>query len=381
MRSIRRTTKIAVAAAACLAAIGSGSASASTLSVSRGAVTYTGAPAEANHLTVSYALMWGTYVFEDTGATISVTSPTNQGCHPYTATMAYCDFGSVSSISAKLGNGGGFAQSKLSLTPVTFTGGAGNDTLIGGGGADTLIGTGGKDTLTAGNGSTHLIALSGDVTMTGGSGHNTYQGGPGNDTIRTRNGVTEDVTCGAGTDSVTADPADTTTADCETVDRGAAPAPPAGTTPADGSQTATVPGFQPPLPAISTAAVTVAANKVPIGVTCPATVTNGCSGTIDLSLVAGLQPNGRVMAARRVKRTISNPKRFRVKAGRKVVVRVSLSRRGARKFRRAVRVHKSLKVLVTVAMDSSMGTQKTTRTITVRAERRSRGSQKKARKR
>jgi hypothetical protein len=326
-------------------------------------------------------MMYGSFVIEDTAATISVPSTTtSQGCRPYTTHLVYCDFGAVTSIAAKLGNGGSFAQSKLALTPVTFTGGAGNDTLIGGGGADTLIGTGGSDTLTAGSGNTHLVATSGDVTMTGGSGHNSYQGGPGNDTLRARNGVTEDVTCGTGTDTVTADPADTTAADCETVDRGGAQ--PTTVIPGTDTSTGTTPtAFRPPLPTISSTAVTVAANRVPIVVVCPATVANGCSGKIDLSLVTGAEPKGKVIAARRVRRAISNPKRFRVKAGGKVVVRVSLSRRGARKFRRVFRGHKTLKVLATVAMDSDMGTQKTTRTITVRAERRSRGTQKKARKR
>jgi hypothetical protein len=70
---------------------------------------------------------------------------------------------------------------------------------------------------------------------------------------------------------------------------------------------------------------------------------------------------------------------FRIAAGDKAVVPVKLSRRGARKFRRASKGRKSLKVTVTVAMHSSVGTQKATRAVTVRMERRSRGTTKKAR--
>jgi hemolysin type calcium-binding protein len=314
-------------------------------------------------------------VIEDMAASIAVPSMTDkQGCHSYTAHVVYCDFGSVYSIAAQLGNGGGFAQSTLAVTPVLMTGGAGNDTLLGGGGNDTLVGAGGNDALTAGTGNTRLIAASGNVTMTGGSGRNTYQGGPGADTIRARNGVTEDITCGDGADSVAADASDTAAADCETVDRGTA------TTPVDpGTQPTTdpiVPAFAPPLPAIAASPVKMAANRVPVALTCPSSVGSGCDGTIDLSLLGTSQAKGKVTASRRVKRVISRPKRFRIKAGEKTVVRVVLSRRGARKFRRAARGRRSLKVLVTVTMHSDMGTQKTTRTITVRAERRSRGNQK-----
>lgn len=382
MRGLRRTSIALVAVAASVAAIGTGTAAASTLSVSKGAVTYTASTFEANHVTFSFNMLYGTYLIEDTGATIMVTSNANQGCHAYTAHVAYCDFGSVASIAAKLGNGGSFAQSKLAMTPVTITAGAGDDTLIGGGGADTLIGTGGNDTLTAGSGNTRLIAASGNVTMIGGSGHDIYQGGPGNDTIRARNGVTDNVSCGDGNDSVVADPADTTTSDCEVVDRGTqSSTDPGGTDTGTNDGTNTLPAFTPPLPAISATPVTVVQNQVPIKVACPQTVSGACSGTIALSLLGSSKSLGKVSEARRVKRSISSPKRFRIKPGQKSVVRVALSRRGARKFRRAARGRKSLKVLVTVTTNSDVGAQKTTRTITVRAERRSRGNQKARRKR
>ena len=384
MRGLRRTTTALVAIAASLAAIGTGTAAASTLSASRGAVTYTGAANEANHLTLSFNLFYGTYMIEDTGASITVTSNSNQGCHPYTATMAYCDWGSVSSISARLGDRGSFAQSKLGMTAVTLTGGAGDDSLIGGGGTNTLVGAGGNDTLTAGSGTTRMIAASGNVTMIGGSGHDTYQGGPGNDTIHASNGVAEDVSCGDGVDSVSADPSDTVTADCESVDRGAAqPTTDTGTTGGTTDSGTPAPAFTPPLPAISAAPVTMVANRVPIKVACPETASGGCTGSIALSLLGAAQPSGKVSAARRVKRVISHSKRFRIKAGKKAVVRVALSRRGARNFRHAARRRrsKSLKVLATVTTNSGMGPQKTTRTITVRAERRSRGNQKARRKR
>jgi hypothetical protein len=119
-------------------------------------------------------------------------------------------------------------------------------------------------------------------------------------------------------------------------------------------------------------------NSVPIEVACPAAAVAGCDGTIALDLPAASAAGslGKVTAARRIKRRISKPKKFRIAAGSKAVVRVSLSRRGARKFRRAAHGRKSLKVLVTVAMRSEAGTHTATRTISVHAARRSRGNSK-----
>jgi hypothetical protein len=379
MRVLRKGITGLAATAACLAAFGTGSALASSISLSSGTLTYTGTATEANHVTFSFDLFHG-YVIQDTGvAGISVpNNPNNQpGCRTYAAQTVYCDWGTVYSIVARLGDRGSFAQSKLSQTPVTLYAGAGNDTLIGGGGANTLVAGAGTDTLTAGSGNTRLVGGSGATTLTGGSGHNVYQGGSGADTIKARNGVTEDVTCGAGADAVTADTTDTASADCEVVDRGAVQ-PTTGGDPTSGTAPGgTLPVAEPPLPAISTAPVTLRTdNQVPIQVTCPATATMGCSGSIALDLATATTPKGKVVAARRVKRRISVPKRFRLKAGQKAVVRVALSRRGARKFKRASHGRKSLKVQVTLTMRSPAGAQTATRTITVHAARRSRGSMK-----
>ena len=346
MRRIGKITS-ALVAAVCVAAIGAGSASASTLSLSNGVLTYTGAPAEANHVTFSFDYFHSVFVIQDTGTTaLTVVNATRNGpCASSSAQSAYCSFGSVASIVAHLGDGGSYARSMLVMTPMTAYAGAGNDTLIGGGANDTLI---------------------------GGPGHDSYDGGGGNDAIRARNSVSEDVSCGAGTDVVTADPADTTTADCETVDR--------GTQPDASDPVAPQPGVTPavPLPAIAPTPVSVSRNRVPVEVGCPEAAPGGCTGAISLTLAGPTQTNGKVSAARRVKRVISRPKRFRIAAGSKAVVRVVLNRRGVRKFKRAGR--RSLKVLASVSINSEAGAKTTTRTIIVRADRRSRGNQKARRK-
>jgi hypothetical protein len=363
MRGLKKGLTALTATAACFAALGTGSALASSLTLSNGALSYTGAAAEANHVTFSFDLAHAVFVVQDTGvAGITVSSSTGgnkQLCQNYGPQTVYCNWLSVASVNAHLGNGGSFGQSKLTFTPIALYAGNGNDTLIGGGGATTLVGG------------------AGTTSMTGGSGHTVYQGGSGADSITSRNGVTENVTCGAGADNVTADTADSAAADCETVDKGAGQPPvETGTTdvPTGGGD---APALHAPLPEIAPHPVSVTKDtRIPIEVTCPASAVAGCQGTIALDLAGASAASGNVTASRRIKRRISKPKKFRLAAGSKMVVRVALSRRGARKFKSAAKRHKALKVLVTVAMRSEAGTHKATRTITVHASRRSRGSQK-----
>lgn len=57
----------------------------------------------------------------------------------------------------------------------------------------------------------------GDDTITGSSVANRLRGFGGNDTINARDGVADTIVCGAGTDTVNADPSDSVDADCENV--------------------------------------------------------------------------------------------------------------------------------------------------------------------
>lgn len=115
-----------------------------------------------------------------------------------------------------------------------LAGGAGDDSLRAGDGADRLDGGAGNDTIDGGYG---------DDTITGGPGRDVISAdlaggdcGPlwckypyGNDTIDVRDGESDSVTCGAGTDRVTADAADVIAPDCEQVDRAGAGATSSGT--------------------------------------------------------------------------------------------------------------------------------------------------------
>jgi Ca2+-binding RTX toxin-like protein len=92
--------------------------------------------------------------------------------------------------------------------PDHLDGGAGNDNVDGGFGDDVLIGGPGRDT------------ISGDLA--GGDCGPLWCTYPyGNDTIEARDGEVDSITCGAGTDTVSADPQDVVASDCEHVARGA----------------------------------------------------------------------------------------------------------------------------------------------------------------
>ncbi len=109
-----------------------------------------------------------------------------------------------------------------------------NSELVGAGGDDRLQGGDGADHLDGGPGADEIDGGYGDDTIVGGPGRDTISAdlaggdcGPlwcklpyGNDTIDVRDGEIDSVTCGAGADRVTADPADVVAADCETIDRG-----------------------------------------------------------------------------------------------------------------------------------------------------------------
>ncbi|WP_026910244.1 calcium-binding protein [Patulibacter minatonensis] len=85
-------------------------------------------------------------------------------------------------------------------------GGAGDDDLSGGFGDDRIVGGPGRD------------VLAGDRPARCNELHCDIGGGFGNDLIEARDGEVDSISCGPGTDTVTADPDDVVAADCETVE-------------------------------------------------------------------------------------------------------------------------------------------------------------------
>ncbi|MBJ7331617.1 MAG: hypothetical protein JHC95_17110 [Solirubrobacteraceae bacterium] len=224
--------------------------------------------------------------------------------------------------------------------------GSGDDTLDGAGGADVLRGGDGTDTATyatraaaviaslddiANDGAAgeqdnirtdveNLVGGSGPDTLTGSDGRNVLDGGPGGDTILARDGQTDTVVCGSGTDSVVADAADVVAADCESVDQPAAPGPVTIVLP---GEVVTVPGSGQPTGAlrVTLGGGTLKADRrgrIKIAVRCPAQ-TAACTGTL---------------ALRSGKRTIAT-KPFKVAPGKTATVTFTLSKALRAKLRRA----------------------------------------------
>src|SRR4051794_27285359 len=178
-----RRLSAALAAVGLATAIGAlpGVAHAASVTYSKGTIKFAAAKGEANHVVVQpigYAL-----VVSDSGAR-SVKVGT--GCYQASSSAAACPL-NAANLSADLGDGNDFFDASLAAVPVNVTGGAGNDTLHGGTGVDTL------------------------------------DGGSEDDSIDARDSVADSVVCGTGADGGYADDLDTTSADCESVQR---PSPP-----------------------------------------------------------------------------------------------------------------------------------------------------------
>jgi Ca2+-binding RTX toxin-like protein len=112
-----------------------------------------------------------------------------------------------------------------------LTGKGGNDTLKGSDDDDVLDGGPGADDLTAGFGNDTIVGGAGpDKIVADRDGrcnelHCDLSPGSAADTIDAVDGEVDTISCGPGTDTVKADPADVVAPDCETVTRAGAPAP------------------------------------------------------------------------------------------------------------------------------------------------------------
>ena len=178
--------------------------------------------------------------------------------------------------------------------------------------------------------------------------------GDGDDTLRAENGVVEEVECGAGSDSVTADADDLVAQDCYP-DPPPVEEPPAEDPPADEKDPA------PAAITVSEAPVTMdARGNVPVEVACPATAADGCVGQVTLSM-----PTAGVAMARRSARVLGRSRRFKLAAGQSRVVPVRLSRRSARIIKTRGGKRRRVKLNVTVEVTTATGTEAVTSTITV----------------
>lgn len=110
-----------------------------------------------------------------------------------------------------------------SLDGVANDGVAGEGDLIGHD-VEDIVGGSGDDTLTGSPDPDGLFGSVGADTIDGQGGEDVLDGGAGNDTILARDGSTDHIDCGPGTDSATVDPSDTVIG-CESVVLPPPPAP------------------------------------------------------------------------------------------------------------------------------------------------------------
>lgn len=99
----------------------------------------------------------------------------------------------------------------------------GADTIYGTNGADTIYGQGGNDTINGLGGDDALFGGSGRDEISGGAGQDRIFGGSGDDALDSTDNYgtpeRDEVYCGGGFDSVTADYSDFVAGDCEAVTR------------------------------------------------------------------------------------------------------------------------------------------------------------------
>lgn len=199
-----------------------------------------------------------------------------------------------------------------------LNGSAGPDVLVGvapAGTAGVAAGPPGNDTLNGGSGADLLLGAEGNDRLDGGAAADAFIAGAGNDTLQSRDGTVKAPNCGAGVDTVTADPTDKPTADCETVDTGVAAAPPV--TPPGTTKPSAMDGVKPRLTERPATLVLRKGRRVSLYLACR-NEKQGCRGTFVIrtreKVRIGKRKARRYTLARVAFRIVGNkPKRYRIK--------------------------------------------------------------------
>jgi len=222
------------------------------------------------------------------------------------------------------------------LLAVTADAGAGNDTITGAEETDTFLGGTGDDTLTGGNGADLLDGQEGD------------------DTLRARDGQSDLLRGGAGTDSAQADALGIDV--WETVEAADVPpvVPPVVTPPADTKATAALVRTARP-------AVTIRRGRAStrISVECPAAEAGGCKGTLTLLSAKPVRIGSAKVIA------VLGSARYSLRAGERKTVTVALPK-GVRKLavKRAIAARAQ-----TVTSDAAGNVAVASRTVSLRLAR------------
>ncbi len=189
-------------------------ATASTASRSGNTITISGG-SESNSITTGHGL-FSTGIRDTAGIT------PGPGCEPFGDDGQGVTCGSLFSavIVADLGDGND-SMGTSHEDGAVIHGGPGNDKINGTDGDDQLYGDAGSDTI-FGSGGDDLIDGGPGLDQLYGDGF--YLDVGGNDTIDSRDGERDEVSCGMGVDTVTADSLDNIYVECDQVDRGTPPA-------------------------------------------------------------------------------------------------------------------------------------------------------------
>jgi hypothetical protein len=342
-----------LAAGAAVTAFGlaPGAADASTVSAAAGQVTYEGGRSESNHVTIA---PWGLSLkVTDTGTKArgkSLSLNVGAGCWRLSATSAACSNG-TSGVAFEGGDGDDFLDATLLTSPLTASGGAGDDTILARNGA--------ASTLTCGAGSDGGSADSEDSVAADCEAvalpEPTVDPGT-TDPGTTDPGTTDPGTTDPGTtDPGTTDPGTTDpgTTDPGTTDPGAGEPDPDDPGPGDPDDPAPATGNAVP-PSIPAQTVGVSASGVAsVLVACPAD-SGGCSGTVAIELPQPAKKNRRAKTSRTARRGAAltlGRTRFKARAGTTKTVRVHLSKRGRRRILRGRRGRRARIVVTTRSAD------------------------------
>jgi hypothetical protein len=256
--------------------------------------------------------------------------------------QVFCPVGGLSRLRVSLGDREDGAELTLAI-PTTLSGGFGTDTLTSGSGADIVTGDDGNDTVSTGAGNDQASGGDGNDRVAGGPDDDLLQAGlgldrlngdDGNDELRSRDGLADVVTCGAGTDRVDADTVDQIAADCESVTRTLTAPPPGDWSSGDDRVKPRLQAGGPTVQRLGRRGrIRIAASSSERG-------TIASSGFLD---VAGLSLP-----------LISNRRRVRV-AGGGVTLTIKLKRRELRAARRALRAHRRVVARLSVVATDSAG--------------------------
>lgn len=248
MRFASVASSVAVAAGGMLLAL-SGTAFASTATRAGDLVTVSADPGEANSISIgrtdNAGYTYSTVDVIDDGAPLTA----GAGCLQVSGNEASCG-PKYASVVVFLGDGND-TMNQLQYTVIASLevhGGPGNDTINGSPVGDKLYGDEGNDSVNGFDGNDQTYGGAGEDAVAGGAendfvdggagqdainGDGSYFTGDGSDQIVSRDGERDTVTCGLGTDTVSADSVDVLEGDgqCESVDQSAEPGPGPGPAP------------------------------------------------------------------------------------------------------------------------------------------------------